>query len=59
MNVNGLPSKIDEIRNYLQNPATKFDVFSCGESKLTSSHPDRYLHIDGYSFVRNDRRSRK
>lgn len=52
-NINGLFSKVHELKNFLLN--NHFDYFACSESKLNSSHTNSLLEIDGYDFVRLDR----
>jgi exonuclease III len=58
-NVNGLPSKFDELNQFLQQNKNNIACFACGETKPSNSHPSRSLQIDGFTFLRNDRQSRK
>ena len=53
INVNSLPSKIEELRNIVGR--TKPAILGITESKLDSSIPDQKVNISGYSILRNDR----
>ena len=53
INVNSLPSKIEELRNIVGR--TKRAILGITESKLDSSIPDQEVKISGYSILRNDR----
>ena len=53
INVNSLPSKIEELRNIVGH--TKPVILGITESKLDSSIPDQEVNISGYSILRNDR----
>ena len=53
INVNSLPSKIEELRNIVGR--TKPAILGITESKLDSSIPDQEVKISGYSILRNDR----
>ena len=53
INVNSLPSKIEELRNIVDR--TKPVVLGITESKLDSSISDQEVKISGYSILRNDR----
>ena len=53
INVNSLPSKIEELRNIVG--CTKPAILGITESKLDSSIPDQEVNISGYSILRNDR----
>lgn len=53
INVNSLPSKIDELRDIAGR--TKPGVLGITESKLGSSVSDQEVNISGYNILRNDR----
>ena len=51
INVNSLPSKIDELRDIMRH--TKPAILGITESKLDSSVTDQEINISGYSILRN------
>ena len=55
LNINSLSSKLDEIKQ-LQNEC-KLDVMVLSETKLDESYKQEIIDIDGYSCVRQDKRS--
>ena len=55
LNVNSLGSKLTEIKE-LQN-LCKIDVLVLSETKLDGSYKQEVLDIDGYSCIRQDKRS--
>ena len=52
-NINGLRSKIDFIRIFLQEH--KFDILCLNETKIDSSIPDAAISVPGYTIFRQDR----
>ena len=56
LNVRSITNKIDSLRLLLLN--NPFDVLTISETWLTKNISDPELNIQGYSFVRNDRKSR-
>ena len=57
LNVRSITNKIDSLRLLLVN--NPFDVLTISETWLTKNISDPELNIQGYSFVRNDRKSKK
>ena len=57
LNVKSITNKIDSMRLLLLN--NHFDVLTISETWLTKNISDPELNIQGYSFVRNDRKSKK
>ena len=53
INVNSLPSKIDELRDIVS--CTKPAILGITETKLDSSVSDQEINISDYSILRNDR----
>ena len=53
INVNSLPSKIDELRDIVR--LTKPAILGITETKLDNTVPDEEININGYSILRNDR----
>ncbi|CAB4033973.1 Hypothetical predicted protein, partial [Paramuricea clavata] len=57
LNVRSITNKIDSLRLLLLN--NPFDVLTISETWLTKNISDPELNIQGYSFIRNDRKSKK
>ena len=53
LNVNSLPSKFKEIKEWLTNKA--FDILSIQETKIDRSFPNSQFYVNGYKLFRRDR----
>ena len=53
INVCSLRNKVDEIHILLLD--SKLDILGISETNLDCNIPDSSLHIDGYTFIRQDR----
>ncbi|PFX21740.1 Neuroendocrine convertase 1 [Stylophora pistillata] len=53
LNVNSLPSKFEEIKEWLPNRA--FDILSIQETKIDRSFPNSQFHVNGYKLFGRDR----
>lgn len=53
LNVNSLPSKFEEIKEWLTNRA--FDILSIQETKIDRSFPNSQFYVNGYKLFRRDR----
>lgn len=53
LNVNGLRSKIHEIRHFMS--VSKFKIFGCSESNLNENINSNLVNISGFTLLREDR----
>ena len=54
LNVNSLPSKFIEIKEWLVNKV--FDIFCIQETKIDSTFQNSQFHVNGYNIFRRDRK---
>ena len=57
INGGSLPPKIDEFRSYFE--GTNLDIVVASETWLKSYHSDKFVAIEGFEVVRNDRRLKR
>ena len=56
-NINGLAKKIGDIKVLFQETKHKIDIFGFTETHLHNDIRDEEIKIEGYTFVRNDRKN--
>jgi len=53
LNVNSLPNKFEEIKEWLAQKA--FDILSIQETKIDWTFPNSQFHVEGFKLFRRDR----
>ena len=53
LNVNSLPNKFEEIKEWLAQKA--FDILSIQETKIDRTFPNSQFHVEGFKLFRRDR----
>ena len=56
-NVNGLTRKFDMVDHMLKETRGRIDIFGISETHLNSDIMQEEVKVDGYTFIRNDRKT--